>query len=96
MGWMRADTWHKRGLGNRCYGTRDAQLFEKAAARQSVRRTEVLGIFRHFPSPVEERPQRPNLLLSTAKVIFKVPLRPLLDQDAQHLPSSIERGWQSV
>jgi hypothetical protein len=30
--------------------------------------------------------------LSTAKVIFKVPLPPLQDQDAQHLPSSIERG----
>jgi hypothetical protein len=91
MGGMSADSRGKRALGNRCYGTCDTQLFEKAAARQSVSRTEVLGFFRHFPSPVEKRPQRPNLLLFTAKVIFKVPLPPLQDQDAQYLPPIIER-----
>jgi hypothetical protein len=88
----RTDIHGSAGWNDFRYGTCDAQLFEKAAARQSVRRTAVLVSFGIFVPPVEERPQRPNLLLSTAKVIFKVPLPPLQDQDAQHLPSSTERG----
>jgi hypothetical protein len=42
--------------------------------------------------PLSKSPRQwPNLLLSTVKVIFRVPLPPLQDQDAPHLASSIVR-----